>query len=111
MSDIARERKSTWVTRRCDFEQVSWEPLAEPGVGDVLLCEVTSIGIHGRVETAAGARHKLYVGDRIACVIANRYATSLLEAVGEISAPVIDLVTASGLCGRVVQTNKRASEP
>ncbi|HET9730283.1 MAG TPA: DUF1611 domain-containing protein [Acidimicrobiia bacterium] len=112
MSELSNvEVKSTWVTRRCDIDAVEWRALAQPRVGDLLLCEVTNIGLHGRVETTTGARRKLYEGDRIVCALASRYATSLLEAVAEIEGDEIDMVTASGLCGRVVQRSKRASAP
>lgn len=103
--------KSTWVTRRVDPEGVAWEPVRKPGLGDLLLCEVERIGIHGRVETVSGSREKLYEGDRIVCAVGNRYATSLLEAVGEIGGAEIDLVSASGVCGRVVQRSKKATTP
>jgi len=85
--------------------------MREPQVGDLLLCEVVSIGIHGRVETGSGSREKLYVGDRIVCAVANRYATSLLEAVAEIGDGEVDMISASGLCGRVVARAKKAAAP
>jgi hypothetical protein len=103
--------KSTWVTRRAPLDDVIWEPVQRPTVGDLLLCEVISIGIHGRVETATGARQKLYPGDRIVCSLGNRYATSLLEAVADVSRDEIDLISASGLCGRVVSRAKKATNP
>ncbi|MDP9335407.1 MAG: DUF1611 domain-containing protein [Actinomycetota bacterium] len=103
--------KSTWVTRHVPTENVGWQPPRDPTVGDLLLCEVVSIGIHGRVETVSGSREKLYVGDRIVCAVANRYATSLLEAVAEVGDGEVDMISASGLCGRVVKRAKKAAAP
>lgn len=103
--------KSTWVTRRVATQGISWKPMRAPQVGDLLLCEVMSIGIHGRVETSSGSREKLYAGDHIVCALANRYATSLLEAVAEIGDDDVDMISASGLCGRVVNRAKRAAAP
>jgi hypothetical protein len=103
--------KSTWVTRRVPTENVQWQHPRDPAVGDLLLCEVASIGIHGRVETVSGSREKLYVGDRIVCAVANRYATSLLEAVAQIGDGEADMISASGLCGRVVNRAKKAAAP
>ena len=105
------EVKSTWVTRRVDDSRIDWEPLQHPGLGDLVLCEVVKLGIHGRVETVSGSREKLYEGDRIVCAVGNRYATSLLEAVGELGDGDFDLVSASGVCGRVVQRAKKATTP
>ena len=103
--------KSTWVTRRAPLGDVVWQPVQYPTVGDLLLCEVISIGIHGRVETAVGARHRLYPGDRIICSLGNRYATALLDAVAEVSSDQIDLISASGLCGTVISRAKKATNP
>ena len=104
--------KSTWVTRRVPTDlPVTWEPLQGPRVGDLVLCEVVSIGIHGRAETVAGGRAKLYPGDRIVCAVGNRYATSLLEAVAEVGDDQVDLISASGLCGRVINRSKKATIP
>lgn len=104
--------KSTWVTRRVPTDlPVTWGPLRNPAVGDLLLCEVVTIGLHGRAETTTGGRAKLYAGDRIVCAVGNRYATSMLEAVAEVGDDHVDMVSASGLCGRVVTRSKRASTP
>jgi len=102
--------KSTWVTHRVP-DGLEWAPVASPRIGDLLLCRVESLGIHGRVETTTGSRQKLYIGDRIAVALANRYATSLLEAVAEVDGEHVDMISASGLCGRVVRRAKKASNP
>jgi hypothetical protein len=80
-------------------------------VGDLLLCEVKAVGIHGRVETASGGRQKLYPGDHIVCSVGNRYATSLLEAVAEADKREVDMISASGLCGNVINRVKKATNP
>ena len=103
--------KSTLITRRVPADDIEWRPAANPRVGDLLLCTVETIGIHGRAETTTGSRRKLYTGDHVVMALANRYATSLLEAVGEIDGDHADMVSASGLCGRVVRRAKRASAP
>ena len=104
--------KSTWITRRIPADlAIQWSPPRDPTIGDLLLCEVQRTGMHGRVETALGARMKLYSGDRIVCAVGNRYATSLLEAVGEISGERIDMISASGLCGRVTMRSRDANAP
>jgi molybdopterin-guanine dinucleotide biosynthesis protein len=113
MSIIGGERvKSTWVTRHLPRDlPVTWEPPSDAIAGDLLLCEVVRTGLHGRVETASGSRRKLYAGDRIVCALANRYATSLLEAVARTDRDHADMVAASGLCGTVVTHTSKASNP
>jgi hypothetical protein len=113
MSTIGGERvKSTWVTRHVPRDlPVIWEPPSGAIAGDLLLCEVVHTGLHGRVETASGSRRKLYAGDRIVCALANRYATSLLEAVARTDGDHADMVAASGLCGKVVTRTSKASNP
>jgi hypothetical protein len=104
--------KTTWVTRRVPSDApVVWGEVGSPMVGDLLLCEVIRIGIHGRVETTTGARSKIYPGDRIVCVPGARYATSLLRATAEVGPDVVDMISASGLCGRVVSRYRGVGTP
>ena len=102
--------KSTWIARRLPADlEVSWRPMREGGggrIGDVVLCEVTNPSLHTRVETETGARSRLYPGDRIACVLGNRYATSSLAGVGRVRGAAIDLLSASGVCGTVTERNQ-----
>ena len=113
MSSLAATgTKPTWVTRRVPSDlTVAWVALRDPQVGDLLLCEVVRIGLHGRVETVSGGRSKLYAGDRIICALAHRYATSLLEAVAQVGVDGVDMISASGLCGRVIGRAHKATKP
>jgi hypothetical protein len=104
--------KTTWVTRRVPADvAITWKDVLAPTVGDLLLCEVVRTGIHGRVETTTGARSKIYPGDRIVCVPGPRYATSLLRATAEVGPEYADMISASGLCGRVVSRNRGVGTP
>jgi hypothetical protein len=75
------------------------------------MCEVVTPSLHSRLETRTGERSKLYPGDQIICAVGARYATSLLEAVAEIDGERADLISASGLCGRVVHRNDGVGAP
>jgi hypothetical protein len=104
--------KSTWVTRRIPASvEMSLIPVSRTVVGDVVACEVILPSLHGRVETTDGRRSMLYPGDHIVCVVGNRYATSTLEGRGRVGGEVIDLLSASGLCGEVVTRSDRAAKP
>lgn len=104
--------KSTWATRHVPAEFLSkWGRLECPGLGAVLACEVLTPSLHGRIETHDGSRAKLYPGDRIACVVGNRYATSMLEGIGSVTGEFIHLLSASGLCGEVINRADKAAKP
>jgi hypothetical protein len=104
--------KSTWVTRCLAPDvPITWRAPQGALPGDLLLCEVVRTGLHGRVETTAGSRQKLYAGDRIVCALANRYATSLLEAVARTDNDHADMVSASGLCGTVIAGTAKTANP
>lgn len=103
--------KPTWVTRRVPAGlRVSWGSASSPRVGDLLLCEVVSLGLHSRLEGTAGNRSRLYPGDQIVCAVGNRYATAMLEGVAAIDGESCDLLSASGVCGRVIERNDGSSK-
>ena len=104
--------KASWVTRRLPEDSpLRWAAVGDPQIGDVLLCEVLRPGLHGRIETSTGERSKLYVGDLIICALGRRYATGMLEASAELCGEEADLVSASGVCGRVLQRTNEAVKP
>jgi hypothetical protein len=104
--------KDSWVTRRVPPGVVlEWLAPDRPKSGDLLLCEVVTPSLHSRLETSTGERSKLYPGDQIVCAVAARYASSLLEAVPEIDGERVDLISASGLCGRVVRRSDGVAAP
>jgi len=108
----ARALKPTWVTRRLPTDlALSWGAPHDPQVADLLLCEVVRTALHGRVETTSGSRMKLYAGDQIICAVGNRYATALLEAAAEAATARIDLLSASGVCGRVLERAHTTNRP
>lgn len=118
MEDIERGRnrprtpKAGWVTRRIPTDFVfEFAPLGRPAVGDLLLCEIVRPSLHSRLELTTGERAKLYAGDLIICALGSRYATSLLEGTAEIDGERADLLSASGICGRVLERSDKALEP
>ena len=108
-----RAPKESWVTRRMPHDlTIDWESVREhPRIGDILLCEVVQTSLHGRLETRRGDRAQLYAGDLVICAVGSRYATALLEGVGDISGPRADLLSASGVCGRVIERSDKTARP
>lgn len=104
--------KSTWATRLIPTgASLSLGAVESPVIGDVVACEVLNPSLHGRVETREGSRSKLYPGDTLACVVGHRYATSMLEGAGVVDSETIHLLSASGVCGRVLDRADRAAAP
>lgn len=102
--------KASWATRHVpDDLEIDWRPPAAPTVGDLLLCTVESVSLHGRIETRQGVRSRLYPGDRVVLVVGSRYATSVLEGVGAVSGTSVDLLSASGVCGTLLQRSDKTA--
>jgi hypothetical protein len=108
MIDLQKVPKTSWVTRRIPADRrLEWGEVDSPSVGDVLLCEVLQPSLHTRLETSTGGRSHLYPGDYVLCSVGARYATSLLEGAADIDGEFADLLSASGVCGRVLQRSSR----
>jgi hypothetical protein len=108
----AVDKTFTWIAHRipCGYP-IEWREKGDTAVGDLLLCEVRKVGLHGRIETSAGARSKLYPGDRIICSPGARYATAMLEGLPEVRGAEADLLSASGVCGRVTSVTSGFGRP
>jgi hypothetical protein len=105
---VSRRVKPGWVTRRIPAGyEVQWRPVAGPKAGDVLLCEIVKVSLHSRLETRTGQRSGLYEGDLVICAVGARYATSMLEGVAEIHGDLGDLLSASGVCGSVLERSEK----
>jgi hypothetical protein len=73
-------------------------PLA---AGDLALAEVEKIGKNTRLELANGRPCALHVGDLLAVVFGNRYATMQFEGYARADGDRCDLLSMGGLCGMV----------
>ncbi|GGN96385.1 hypothetical protein GCM10010112_87600 [Actinoplanes lobatus] len=104
--------KTAWMTRRLPAGlDVTWSPVGSPTVGDVLACEVITLSLLRHLDTADGRRTMLYPGDRIMCVVGNRYSTSALQGRGRVTGDVTEMLSASGLCGEVVGRSAEVAPP
>ncbi|MGC4087522.1 MAG: hypothetical protein QM756_06450 [Polyangiaceae bacterium] len=75
-----------------------------PGVhaavsGEIAIAEVERIGKNTRLELANGRSATLHVGDLIAVVFGNRYATMQFEGYAGADGDHCDLLSMGGLCG------------
>ncbi len=95
--------KWAFTTRRIPRDSVTGlcpEPeRAEPG--DLILCEVTEIGHHGKVQMADRRTSALYPGDHLVLALGDRYAPDQFHATAAIEGPTAHLVAGGGIVGRV----------
>jgi len=83
-------------------EQLERDGLEQPAMGDVLVAEVTALGRHRRIEAADRRPTALFAGDLVTVVYGERYATAQYEGQVPESAGPCHLLSAGGVCGRVV---------
>ena len=74
----------------------------DPGIGDLIIAEVTQLRRHSAVENRDGARINIYPGDLIVGAFGNRYATDQYEAyVPSSIVETCDLLSVGGVLGEV----------
>jgi hypothetical protein len=73
----------------------------KPAAGDIALAQVEKIGKNTRIELASGRPAALHVGDLVAVVFGNRYATMQFEGYARAEGDRCDLLSMGGLCGLV----------
>jgi hypothetical protein len=74
---------------------------SKPRAGDLALARLERIGKNARFELANGRAANLHVGDLLAVVFGNRYATNQFEGYARANGDSCDLLSMGGLCGIV----------
>jgi len=87
-------------------------PCSEPPQpGDIALAKVEKIGRNTNLEVPSGRRCALYVGDLMAGVFGNRYATMQFEGYARTDGERCDLLSMAGVCGLVESKHDGVGEP
>ncbi|HEY3412740.1 MAG TPA: DUF1611 domain-containing protein [Armatimonadota bacterium] len=112
-SETQRKIKVPYALRRVPAECLSTVlPLPlKINAGDIALAEVETIGKNNRLELTSGRNAMLHVGDRIAVVFGNRYATQQFEGYAGKTSKGCDLMSIGGLCGQVKSKHAGVSGP
>ena len=84
---------------------------ARPQPGDVVLSRLDKIGRNTRLELASGRPATLHVGDELAVVFGNRYATEQFEGYAQVEGDSCDLLSMGGVCGMVKSKHADVSQP
>lgn len=79
--------------------------------GDIALARLENIGKNTRLELAAGRAATLHVGDTLAVVFGNRYATEQFEGYAQADGDACDLLSMGGVCGMVKSKHDDVSQP
>lgn len=95
--------KRSFTTRRVDLAKATrLIRQGTPKPGDLVLARVTSLGQHQKIESPAGRRAKLYVGDEIIVAYGARYAPDQFESVVPGDLGECELVAGGGVASRAV---------
>lgn len=110
---IPHDAKWTFSTRRVKPEDVCGltDAFAGAMAGDLLLCRVTKIGQHQKLQLASGRYSATFTGDVAVLCVGNRYAPDQFEGIAEIDQRGCHLIAGGGVAGKVVQAHSAMSAP
>lgn len=105
--------KWAFTTRRVNRDDVTGlDPAVALGVaGDLVLCEITEINQHQKIQLASGRASTSYVGDKVVLCIGDRYAPDQFEGAARITANGADLLAGGGVVGTMEHAHDRMAEP
>ncbi len=99
-----RSAKAAYTVRRIGLGQTAGLSLVEtsPSAGDLVVAQVTQLGMHQHLESADGRRQRLWPGDTIVVAYGQRYAPDQFEAVIPQDLSPCHLVAGGGVAARVL---------
>ena len=105
--------KWAFTTRRVKHDDVAGlDPAVASGVaGDLVLCEVSEIRQHKKIQLATGRASTSYVGDKVVLCIGDRYAPDQFEGSARITPERADLLAGGGVVGTMAHAHARMDEP
>ena len=110
LCDTAKWAFTTRRVVRADVRGLSANMTAARA-GDLLLCEISEIGHHKKIQLADRRASVSYPGDLVVLCLGDRYAPDQFLATAAIDDDLIDLVAGGGVAGRVDAAHVRMDEP
>ena len=103
----------TFTTRRVDRNDVAGlsTGFAAAQPGDLVLCEITEINQHRRLQLTTKRYKKSYVGDLVVACVGDRYAPDQYQGRAEITDQVGHLLAGGGVVGTVEYAHERMAPP
>lgn len=115
LSDFAGLERAKWAftTRRVERQDVHslCSELDKAQPGDLILCEVMSLGQHKNIQLADRRVSAIYPGDFAVLALGDRYAPDQFHALAVIAGPTAELVAAGGVVGSVVAAHSKMARP
>ncbi|WP_227270145.1 P-loop NTPase family protein [Roseobacter weihaiensis] len=105
--------KWAFTTRRVNHDDVAGlDPTVALAVaGDLVLCEITEINQHQKIQLASGRAATSYLGDKVVLCVGDRYAPDQFEGAARITADGADLLAGGGVVGTMENAHARMAEP
>lgn len=79
--------------------------------GDVILCEITSVNQHKKIQLSNGRYSQSYPGDIVVLSVGDRYAPDQFMGRAEVHETSMDLLAGGGLAGLVEAAHAKMSKP
>lgn len=109
--DLALLDRAKWAftTRRVRRQDVRSLRSAGPDLraGDLVLCEILTLGQHRNIQLADRRVSASYPGDLVVLALGDRYAPDQFHATAMIEGPLAQLVAGGGIVGRVDAAHAR----
>ncbi|MEM8871149.1 MAG: DUF1611 domain-containing protein [Pseudomonadota bacterium] len=110
LCDIAKWAFTTRRVDRNDVRGVS-NDYANAEAGDLMLCEITEIGQHKKIQLAERRASTSYPGDLVVLCLGDRYAPDQFLSSAVIDDDLTDLVAGGGVVGRIDAAHDFMEEP
>lgn len=103
----------TFTTRRVNHDDVAGfsRSFDEAKAGDLVLCEITEINQHRRLQLTTKRYKKSYVGDLFVACVGDRYAPDQFQGAAQINGQAAHLLAGGGVVGTVEHAHERMAPP
>lgn len=112
-SAVPANAKWCFSTRRVDLNDVvAIAPISqEAKAGDVLICEITSVNQHKKIQQADGRYVVSYPGDIVVLCLGDRYAPDQFMGRAEVNFDTMDLLAGGGVAGKMEAKHAKMAQP
>ena len=110
---ITPQTKWSFTSRRVkrdDVAGINYHP-ENAVAGDLVLCQITELGQHKKIQLAEGRYSLSYVNDQIVMVCGDRYAPDQFEGFAEVNSEGCDILAGGGIVGRMTNAHRSMSKP
>ncbi len=113
-ASVRHKIKWAFTTRRALRSDIAGLAPLTPATlraGDLILCEVASIGQHKKIQQENQRLSVMYPGDLVVVCLGDRYAPDQFLGAAKLSGDMLDLLAGGGLAGTVEAAHHAMSKP